>query len=463
MILHTSFHNGSKVRRDHNIRNRKVTDKEAHIDPNGVYEIWHDETLEDAYQRIFGQAIKDYNSKQKHKSRRISEDYLGEIKADKSKHPVYECIVGIYPQDGEKLTTDQSKEILKEFYEGWKEANPNMEVIGAYFHADEEGEPHIHIDYIPIGHYKQKAAVQNSLSRAFDEMGIKYQLADAENGISAKTPQMIWQDKERDRLDSICTEKGYTVEHPVIQGEAEARGHEDTRTYKNRKANEEAEKQLEFKENQIKDADAILEMNNQLIEQTDKQIDEQNVKLKEMADSYRTLSIATDQKKKDKDMFDDLTKKAQKAYEGTYKGQEAEYAAFKDFVQNRAKKEAEIAKLEAKEQRIQSQCIKLEGQKEDLKDTVKDLCKEVGDTGFITRAFQNISNTEKEIQNYDDMMLFVRVATNFLERKFPKILQDIMNTIQQLKGIGSRKSVIKAMQKEAEEKASAIEEEWERD
>ena len=51
-----SVHNGTKVSRAHNMRNRKVTDKEPHIDKNGWYAIWHDEPLRDAYKRLFGKA-----------------------------------------------------------------------------------------------------------------------------------------------------------------------------------------------------------------------------------------------------------------------------------------------------------------------------------------------------------------------------------------------------------------------
>jgi len=38
-----STHNGSAVRREHNIRNEKVVSKEPHIDPNGIHETWIDE------------------------------------------------------------------------------------------------------------------------------------------------------------------------------------------------------------------------------------------------------------------------------------------------------------------------------------------------------------------------------------------------------------------------------------
>ena len=40
--------------------------------------------------------------------------------------------------------------VLRAFYDGWKERNPRLELIGAYYHADEDGVPHVHIDYIPV-------------------------------------------------------------------------------------------------------------------------------------------------------------------------------------------------------------------------------------------------------------------------------------------------------------------------
>ena len=58
-----STHNGSAVRRQHNIRNKKVTSKQLHIDPGGEHEIWKDETIAHAYHRIFDKYVEEYNSR----------------------------------------------------------------------------------------------------------------------------------------------------------------------------------------------------------------------------------------------------------------------------------------------------------------------------------------------------------------------------------------------------------------
>ena len=116
-IVTISTHNGSKSCREHNIRNPKVVSKEHHIDPNGVFEIWHDEKPRDAYQRIFGEAIAEYNSKQTRRDRR-KEDYYDEICKDKKKHPVYEMIIGVYGKkpDGTPVATRvERRNIMKQF------------------------------------------------------------------------------------------------------------------------------------------------------------------------------------------------------------------------------------------------------------------------------------------------------------------------------------------------------------
>lgn len=214
-----STHNGSSVARDHNIRNRNITDKESHIDPNGVYEIWHDEKLTDAYHRLFDGAVERYNEKQRRADRRI-ENYLAAVQKDAAKKPVYEMIVGVYGAD---CTNDTKREILREFVDSWTERNPNLEMIGAYYHADEESQdPHVHIDYIPVAHgYRRGMDTQNGLVKALQEQGIK-------SGETTKdTAQIKWEKRENEYLERLCVARGLTVERP-----GKGRKHLDTQEYK---------------------------------------------------------------------------------------------------------------------------------------------------------------------------------------------------------------------------------------
>ena len=218
-----STHNGSAYRHDHNIRNPKVTEKEAHIDPNGKYEIWHDERVRTAYERLFGPAVDEYNAKQTRKDRKI-ENYYNEVCKDAKKHPVYEMIIGIYGmrEDGTTICTEQTGyDIMKSFVDGWKERNPNLELIGAYYHADEQGEPHVHIDYVPVAHgYTKGLSTQNGLVKALGEMGFEKQ--------GRATAQIQWEARENKHLDELCRAHGLEVDHP----REENRKHVETETFK---------------------------------------------------------------------------------------------------------------------------------------------------------------------------------------------------------------------------------------
>ena len=104
-------HNGSAVARDHNIRNEKIVSKESHIDPDGIHETWIDEKPRQAYDRLFGQAVADYNSKQTRTDRKIT-NYYNDICKDAKKHPVYEMIVSIGNRDN-AIDEQTGKQILR--------------------------------------------------------------------------------------------------------------------------------------------------------------------------------------------------------------------------------------------------------------------------------------------------------------------------------------------------------------
>lgn len=208
-----STHNGSSVARDHNIRNKKVVSKEKHIDPNGHYEVWVDEPARKAYDRLFGEAVARYNANQSRPERRIK-SYYNNICKDKKKNPVYEMIIGIYGKDENDnpiCSKDQGKEIMRTFVETWKERNPNLELIGAYYHADEpNAEPHVHIDYIPVAHgYTRGLETQTGLVKALSEQGFEK--------VGKHTAQIQWEKQENDYLTKLCSSRGLVVEHPCIK------------------------------------------------------------------------------------------------------------------------------------------------------------------------------------------------------------------------------------------------------
>lgn len=214
-----SVHNGTKVSRAHNVRNRKVTDKEPHINRNGWYEVWHDEPLREAYKRIFGHAQEEYNLKQTRNDRRIV-DYLSTVSKSQKQHPVYEAIITLGNME-EHPSPRESYEILQQVFEEWKKNYPNLEVVGAYFHADEKGAPHLHIDYVPIAHgYKKGLAVQNGLVKAFGEMGFILKGKD--------TAQIQWQRDLKSKVTELAKERGFKVVEPTVK----RKKHVETAFYK---------------------------------------------------------------------------------------------------------------------------------------------------------------------------------------------------------------------------------------
>lgn len=218
-----STHNGSTVHQAHNVRAEKTVSKEEHIDPNGTYEIWLHEKERDAYRRLFEDSVKEYNDGQTRADRQIK-NYYNNVKADAKKHTSYEMIIGIYSKNENGIyqcSEEQGKAIMKEFVDKWKERNPSLELIGAYYHADEQGEPHVHLDYIPIAHgYSRGMKTQTGLVKALGEIGFEKE--------GKFTAQIQWQKRENEALSQLCQKRGLEVAHPKKEG----REHVTTETYK---------------------------------------------------------------------------------------------------------------------------------------------------------------------------------------------------------------------------------------
>lgn len=218
-----STHNGSRISRKHNIRDKNVVSKEKHIDPNGWHEIWLDIPPKKTYKEVFEKAVIEYNNKQKRNDRKIT-DYYQKIRQDKKKHLLYEMICGVYEDN---ITPELSHDILYDYAKGFQERHPNLKVTGIYFHADEEGKaPHIHIDYFPVAEMKKGMALQNSLVKALEQEGF----------MSGKkyndTAQIKFEHSENAILENICNKYGFEVEHPQVNMKVE---HLDTAVYKKKK------------------------------------------------------------------------------------------------------------------------------------------------------------------------------------------------------------------------------------
>ena len=127
-----------------------------------------DKDIKQAYREIFGEALEQYNAKQKRADRKI-EDYCDHIKKSKNGEKLfYEDVVqwGSKEDFQKPETRERAKEALVKYVEGFEERNPNLKLIGAYIHMD-EASPHLHLDYVPVATgYSRGLETRNSLDKA---------------------------------------------------------------------------------------------------------------------------------------------------------------------------------------------------------------------------------------------------------------------------------------------------------
>lgn len=250
----TTIHwNKGNIAKEHNERDEKLCSHEKHIDLDNEYgdsfhEVLYRQNINDAYEEIFGNAIEEFNAKQKRKDRKKTiSSYMKEIQNDnrgkrqtkkingktvidenarKGKQLEYEITVKVgnterkkdndghvlYDTNGqhirvECLPRDLQKIILYEYCNTFQEANPNFKVTNIDLHGDEgfynkQGQweyscIHPHITFIPIATgFKQGLSVQNSMNKALSQMGC--------GGVDGYDK---WAKKEQQRLEQITIKK----------------------------------------------------------------------------------------------------------------------------------------------------------------------------------------------------------------------------------------------------------------
>ena len=155
--------------------------------------------LREAYEQVFGDAVREYNDKQKRSDRKI-DDYLNKIKnSGNNEKQFYEIVVQVGKKDDTGVLDEngnlsaeaiRAKEVLDEYVRSFQERNPNLYLFNAVLHMD-EATPHLHLDYIPVAHgYKTGLSVRNSLTKGLQEMGIAPAAGKNDN------ETMHWQERE---------------------------------------------------------------------------------------------------------------------------------------------------------------------------------------------------------------------------------------------------------------------------
>lgn len=189
------------------------------VDPNrtvnNVY--YTQKPIAEAYSEIFDKAVLEYNSKQKRSDRIIKTGYYEHlfnhtpcntvIEAANGQKSFYEDVVQIGTKDDTGIglaDAEAAKICLDEYMRGFQKRNPNFYVFNAVLHMD-EATPHLHIDYIPVGHYSRGVSVQNGIAQALKEMGYG----------SGKDAINRWRQSERKILKEICIAHGLEISDEV--------------------------------------------------------------------------------------------------------------------------------------------------------------------------------------------------------------------------------------------------------
>lgn len=128
------------------------------------------------------------------------------IESPDKRKSFYEDVVQIGTKDDTGVgcpDSEAARECLTEYMNGFEQRNPNFRVFNAVLHMD-EATPHLHIDYIPVGHYKRGIPVQNGISQALKEMGYG----------GGRDAIARWRKAEYDTLRKICEDHNIEIAEP---------------------------------------------------------------------------------------------------------------------------------------------------------------------------------------------------------------------------------------------------------
>ena len=287
----------------HNRRDRTLTDKEPHIDRNGLCIVLKDEPVKEAYERLFQVFLDDYNeiNRVKNPDRCMdAEQYFNKVvqkymnndikkakeKATGKKEHGYSSVPWLeytmylatpdYDKDPEhKLNMPENEqiELMKSWLQNFQRRNPNLYVFGAYIHGDEwgtngvKGQLHMHLCLIPFEHCNRGLKLKVSEFNAYKQMGIENETksyTDKEGNKKEKvtTLREAWKNKEVAVLDEMLEERGYIPYHPGGRGEAWEK--KEMHQAQMQMAQEEERKIRELQQESDKNQNKVNELKNDL-------------------------------------------------------------------------------------------------------------------------------------------------------------------------------------------------------
>ena len=158
---------------NHNIRAYKTDNVDGERTHRNIS--YCNESIRKVYHELFDEALKKYNAKQTRKDR-IIKNYYKHICGSNQEKPFYEAVVQVGNKEDMSAISDNaelSKQIMDEYFSGFKERNPHLRVFSAHLHLD-EAKPHLHIDFVPFTTgSKRGLETRVSLKQALAAQGFK--------------------------------------------------------------------------------------------------------------------------------------------------------------------------------------------------------------------------------------------------------------------------------------------------
>ena len=197
----------------HNNREFTARNIDSSRTPNNI--VFVQQALSDAYHQLFDEAVEKYNARQKRNDRKIHNYFehlfnrlpsKSVITGTNKQKSFYEHLVYIGTRKDTAVGTPDAEittECLREYMEEFQARNPNLYVFNAVLHLD-ESTPHLHINYIPVGHFTRGLEVRNAKNKALEEMGF---------GNDAKSND-LWRRSEWDVLKNICNAHDIEISEP---------------------------------------------------------------------------------------------------------------------------------------------------------------------------------------------------------------------------------------------------------
>ena len=269
-----SFMNG-KGSIGHSTRSFIADNVDASRTKNNITLIHED--IKQVYHKLFDKALDEYNAKQKRKDKQIK-SYYEKISRSKQEKLFYEVIVQIGNKDDTGAGSSAAEVatwVLKDYVKMFQLRNPQLYVIGAYIHLDEET-PHLHLNFVPwVSGSKRGLETKTSLKAALATRGF------ASEG-KGNTEWKQWAEAEKDDIALIMRRYGIDWKKKNTHNQ-----HLSVLDYKK----QERVKEVAALEEKLEGAQVVLELKEERIESLEKEIEDKHVSIrKEQSEAQKMLN-----------------------------------------------------------------------------------------------------------------------------------------------------------------------------